>query len=88
MDIIGWIGSVLLALCAIPLAWQSYKQKHSNGISNLFLGMWLAGELLTTAYVLPKKDWPLLFNYALNISCLVVVIRYKFTDFKGSVQHT
>jgi uncharacterized protein with PQ loop repeat len=78
MEIIGWIGSILLALCAIPLAWDSFKNKHSNGISNTFLAMWLVGELLTAAYVLPKKDYPLLFNYVLNISCLVVVIRYKF----------
>ena len=78
MEIVGWIGSILLALCAVPLAWESYRQKHSNGISNLFLTMWLVGELLTAAYVLPKKDYPLLFNYGLNIACLIVVIRYKF----------
>ena len=78
MEIIGWVGSILLALCAVPLAWESYKQKHSNGISNLFLTMWLVGELLTAAYVLPKQDYPLLLNYGLNIACLVVVIRYKF----------
>ena len=78
MEIIGWVGSILLALCAVPLAWESYRQKHSNGISNLFLTMWLVGELLTAAYVLPKKDYPLLFNYGLNITCLVIVIRYKF----------
>jgi uncharacterized protein with PQ loop repeat len=77
MITIGWIGSVLLALCAIPLAWQCYKQKHADGISNMFLAMWLAGEILTAAYVLPKKDYPLLFNYGLNIVCLLVVIRYK-----------
>lgn len=81
---IGWVGSILLALCAIPLAWQCYKQKHSNGISNWFIAMWLFGEILTTIYVLDKKDYPLLFNYALNIICLSVVIRYKFS--KGSVQ--
>jgi len=78
METIGWIGSIFLALCAVPLAWQSYKQKHSNGVSNLFLTMWVTGELLTFAYVLPKQDYPLLFNYGLNIMCLVVVIKYKF----------
>lgn len=77
MEIIGWIGSILLALCAVPLAWQSYWQKHSDGISSLFLAMWLVGEVLTATYVLPKKDYPLLFNYGLNIACLVIVIRYK-----------
>ena len=78
MEIIGWIGSILLALCAVPLAWTSYWNKNSNGISNAFLTMWLVGELLTAAYVLPKKDYPLLFNYGLNIVCLAIVIRYKF----------
>jgi uncharacterized protein with PQ loop repeat len=78
MEIVGWIGSVLLALCGLPLAWQSFRDKHSHGISNAFLVMWLVGELLTFSYVLPKKDYPLLFNYGLNIVCLVIVIRYKF----------
>ena len=78
MELIGWIGSILLALCAVPLAWQTFKQKHSNGISNTFLAMWLIGEILTFAYVLPKQDYPLLLNYGLNIACLAIVIRYKF----------
>lgn len=78
MEIIGWIGGILLAACAIPLAWESYRQKHSRGISNLFLALWLIGEILMFIYVLPKQDMPLLFNYGLNIACLVVVIRYKF----------
>jgi uncharacterized protein with PQ loop repeat len=78
MELIGWIGSTLLALCGVPLAWQTFKQKHAYGISNLFLAMWLIGEILTFVYVLPKKDYPLLFNYSLNIVCLAIVVRYKF----------
>lgn len=78
MELIGWIGSSLLALCAIPLAWECFKQKHANGISNMFIAMWMLGELLTFAYILPKQDYPLLLNYSLNIICLLVVIRYKF----------
>ena len=78
MGIIGWLGGIMLAICTVPMAWQSYRQKHSNGISNLFIALWLAGELLTTIYVFPKHDYPLLFNYGLNMVCLAVVIRYKF----------
>lgn len=78
MDIVGWLGSILLAVCAVPLAWQSFRQKHSNGISNIFLAMWLAGEVLTFIYILPKQDFPLIVNYGLNLVCLAVVIRYKF----------
>ena len=78
MELIGWLGSGLLALCAIPLAWECFKQRHANGISNTFIAMWMLGEILTFAYVLPKQDYPLLLNYSLNIVCLLVVIRYKF----------
>jgi len=78
MELIGWLGGIMLALCGIPLAWESFKQKHSNGISNMFLIMWLIGELMMFAYVLPKHDMPLLFNYSINIVCLAVVVRYKF----------
>ena len=78
LEFAGWVGSSLLAFCAVPQAVQSYKQKHSHGISKTFLVMWLVGEILTAAYVLPKKDWPLLVNYGVNIICLVIITRYKF----------
>ena len=78
MEIIGWIGGIMLALCTVPQAIQSYRQKHSLGISKLFLGMWLAGELLTATYVFPKHNYPLLFNYAVNVVCLVIIGWYKY----------
>jgi uncharacterized protein with PQ loop repeat len=78
MELIGWIGSTLLALCGVPLAWQTIKQKHARYMSNMFLAMWLIGEILTFAYILPKRDYPLLLNYSLNIVCLAIVVRYKF----------
>ena len=78
LSIAGWIGSLLLAFCAVPQAIQSYRQKHSHGISKLFLMMWMVGEILTAAYILPKKDYPLLVNYAINIACLVVISKYKW----------
>jgi uncharacterized protein with PQ loop repeat len=78
MEIIGWIGSMMLALCAVPQAIQSFRQKHSRGISSWMIGLWFAGEVLTAAYVLPKQDYPLLLNYAVNIGCLVVIGWYKY----------
>ena len=77
MEFIGWIGSILFAICAIPQAIQSYKQKHSNGVSKLFLTLWLLGEIFTTIYVFPKHDIPLLFNYAVNFACVLVISYYK-----------
>lgn len=78
MEIIGWAGGMLLAFCGMPLAWQSYKQKHSDGVSVPFLTMWMIGEILLFIYVLPMANLPLLLNYGANIICIAVVIRYKF----------
>lgn len=32
MELAGWLGSIMLAVCAAPQAWQSYKQKHADGV--------------------------------------------------------
>jgi uncharacterized protein with PQ loop repeat len=78
MELIGWIGSVMLALCAVPQAVQSYRQKHSHGISSLMIILWFVGEVFTTIYILPKDDYPLLLNYAVNILCIGVIGWYKY----------
>ena len=77
MDAIGWIGSMLFALCGLPQAIASFRQKHSNGLTWAFLLMWLFGEILTTIYIWPKQDYPLLANYAINFLFLTVIIYYK-----------
>ncbi len=77
IETIGWIGSWCLALCGVPAAWKCYKDGHSDGLSTGFVALWLAGEVLTLAYVLPKQDWPLVCNYVMNIALIMVMVRYK-----------
>lgn len=77
MEIIGWLGSICLAICGIPQAWQSYKDKHSEGISWSFILLWTFGELFALAYVYDKLDLPLFVNYATNILILSVILYYK-----------
>lgn len=77
METIGWIGSLLLAFCGLPQAWESWKTKSSAGLTWGFIGMWFMGELCTFAYIIPKMDWPLLFNYSANIIFLIIIIYYK-----------
>jgi uncharacterized protein with PQ loop repeat len=76
-EAIGWIGSLMFAVCAVPQAITSHKQGHSSGLNWLFLGLWLGGEILTTIYIWPKQDWPLLTNYFINLACLAVILYYK-----------
>ena len=76
-EIMGWLGSICLAICGIPQAWQSYKDKHSDGISWGFVLLWAFGEVFALAYVYDKLDLPLLLNYATNILILAVILYYK-----------
>jgi uncharacterized protein with PQ loop repeat len=77
-EITGWLGSGLFAICAIPQAWQSFKDGHSNGLNWFFLGAWFFGELFTIFYIWPDKNYPLLFNYTSNMALLLVMAFYKF----------
>ena len=80
MEYVGWIGAILFAICGLPQAIQCVKQGHSRGLNWFFLVAWLGGEILTIIYVWPKQDWPLLFNYFLNLVFLLVMIRYKIWE--------
>lgn len=79
-EILGWVGALMLAVCAVPQAWLSIKQGHARGVSNGLLALWLFGEAFTLAYILklPELNWPLICNYAANIVFVSVIIWYKF----------
>lgn len=77
MELIGWMGSILLAFCGLPQAWQSYRDKNSDGMTWGMLLMWGFGELLTIIYILPKFYLPLLFNYTANLIFIGVIVYYK-----------
>lgn len=77
METIGWIGSLLLAFCGLPQAWESYKTKNSDGLTWSFLLMWGVGEIFTIVYIIPKWHWPLIFNYTANIIFISIIVYYK-----------
>lgn len=78
LDIVGWIGSIAFAVCSLPQAWKSFQEKHSDGLSWGFLILWSIGEVFTIIYVLPTRNYPLLFNYFCNSTLLAIIIFYKF----------
>jgi uncharacterized protein with PQ loop repeat len=82
MELIGWLGSILLAFCGLPQAIESYKTKSSEGLTWGFIGMWFIGEILTIIYILPQMVLPLIFNYTANIIFLSVIIYYKINPKK------
>lgn len=77
MEYIGWIGSILFAVCGLPQAIDCYKRGNSHGLTWSFIMMWFWGEVFTMIYVIPKGDLPLIFNYVFNMAFLLVIIFYK-----------
>lgn len=79
INYLGWIGGIMFALCALPQVIQCFKQKHAEGVSLIFLLLWLFGEIFTLIYVLFNHglDLPLIVNYILNIIFIVIIIYYK-----------
>lgn len=77
ISVIGWIGSILLALCGLPQAYYCWKNKNANGVNGLFLAMWSIGEVFGAIYVLSLGDAPLITNYLINLFSCAVIVRYK-----------
>ena len=80
--IVGWLGTIFLAVCGAPQAWASIRDKHSDGIKWGTILLWEGGEILMTAYVLgrfgPCRDvMPILINNGLNIVMMGIVTYYK-----------
>jgi len=82
IEIIGWIGQLLLAACAIPQAIHSIKVKHAKGISWVFLLFWYIGEILSFIYIIPIGKIPLLINYMVNIICITIIVYIKHKENK------
>jgi uncharacterized protein with PQ loop repeat len=77
VEALGYIGGLCLALCGVPLAWATLRAGHAKGLDLGFLLLWFFGEVLTIIYILPKQDYPLLLNYGLNLTLLIIILRYK-----------
>lgn len=76
---IGWLSSACFMLCALPQVFVSKKQGHSEGVSLLFLLLWLAGEILIVYYVYMMYgwDWPQHTHYLVNIFFISIILKYK-----------
>jgi len=77
IDLLGWIGSICLGLCALPQAYHSWKTKSSAGLSLSFLVLWILGEIATLIYILCTTiQIPLIVNYSVNLICLLIIVKY------------
>jgi len=68
IEFIGWLGAFLFAWCGLPQLIKAFRTKRVDGLSLIFLMMWLFGEFFSLIYVLftaPRP--PLIFNYIFNL---------------------
>lgn len=80
IEICGWIGSLMLALRAIPQLIKCIRTKSGKDISLTFLLMWIVGNILSIVYVVHSNDIPLLLNFILNtiIPSLILIVKVKY----------
>lgn len=79
MEIIGWIGGMLLATCAFPQVIKVSREGHADGMSDLNVWLWCIGEIFMLVYVLfVQFSLPLLLNYGLNLIFVLVIMYYKY----------
>lgn len=72
----GFIGSILLAICAFPEVVRTIKDKKCHLGWN-FLLLWFFGEAFLFVYVVSLLDFALIFNYGFNLILLTIMLLYK-----------
>jgi uncharacterized protein with PQ loop repeat len=84
-EVVGWIGSLLFAVCALPQVIHTFKTRKTDDVNELFLWLWFLGEIFTFSYVvvddIASKNYhiPLYFNYAFNLLMLFYLIYAKYS---------
>lgn len=76
-DLICGLGSLLLALCAVPQLIACIRQRHASGISWLFLGAWGLGEILLFAWACMCGHVVLALNYGINALIVLAISGIK-----------
>ena len=79
IDLIGWAGTILLAISAIPQLITTIRSKTTDGLSFGMLLCWSLGCGSMGVYSLfmaPKL--PLLVNYGLNTALTVLIMFFYF----------
>ncbi len=82
IDIFGWLGSTLFALCAVPQLLKVRRDGHARGMCWSFLCMWLFGAIFSIAYAInqPVIQIPPLMNYIATTAIVGLIVFVKVCD--------
>ena len=77
MEVMGWIGSMLLAFCGLPTALEAMIKKKCLVPWSLLIS-WGTGEILVLIYTQFKIGTnPLTWNYLANILFIFIMCYFK-----------
>ena len=77
LSLMGWTGSIMLALCALPETIKAIRTKKCSLTLTTIL-LWLFGEVLVLIpiCILTPKGW-LIVNYGTNVILTLILLYYK-----------
>ena len=76
MELIAYIGGILLTICGIPEVIRTIKDKRCH-LGWPFLLLWFFGEIFMLIYSLDLKSNPLIMNYLFNTVIVGIMLCYK-----------
>ena len=76
MELIAYIGGILLTICGIPEVIRTIKDKQCH-LGWPFLLLWFFGEVFMLIYALDLKSNPLIMNYLFNTVIVGIMLYYK-----------
>ena len=79
-EIIGLIGSLCFAFSSWPQAYLSYRTKSAQGVTWLFLLLWLSGSFFCTIYAVAFAKFVLLPNYICGGLGTIIVLWVKIKE--------
>jgi uncharacterized protein with PQ loop repeat len=76
MELIAYVGGILLTICGIPEVIRTIKDKRCH-LGWAFLLLWFFGEVFMLVYSLDLKSNPLIMNYLFNTIIVGIMLYYK-----------
>ena len=76
MEIVAYIGGILLTICGIPEVIRTFKDKRCH-LGYPFLLLWFFGEVFMLIYSIDLKSNPLIMNYLFNTIIVGIMLYFK-----------
>ncbi len=75
--IIGLVASVLVTVAYVPEVYKTVRAKHTRDLSEAWIVILDAGQLLFFIYGLGIASWPLIISGSLGFVMMTIMLAYK-----------